>query len=117
MRTGPSAVASLVITGYSSDVITDDGDARLYTSSGAESLIARAIDALFAVAGWRPKKLDIHEAPKGSVARRRGNIQKIRNLVRWEREVPLEEGLERTYAWYARNPNVVGKKEGTKIFV
>ena len=82
-----------------------------------ETSIRDLADALFAVAGWRPKKLDIHEAPKGSVARRRGNIQKIRNLVGWEREVPLEEGLGRTYAWYARNPNVVGKKEGTKIFV
>ncbi len=82
-----------------------------------ETLIRDLADMLFEVAHWKPKKLLIHGAPKGSVARRRGNVQKIKNLVGWERGVSLQEGLGRTYAWYADHPNKKLSSERTKVFV
>lgn len=82
-----------------------------------ETLIRDLVETLFDIAKWRPKKLTIHEAPKGSVARRRGDVQKIKNLVGWVGEVPLREGLKSTFAWYLAHPDKTVKNEKVKVFV
>lgn len=84
-----------------------------------ETPIRELADTLFKVAGWRPKKLVIHPAPAGSVARRRGDITKIKKLVGWSRNVSLEDGLLNTYKWYVLNPKKghKDKDKGTKVFV
>lgn len=45
-------------------------------------------------------KLEIHEAPKGSVLRRLPDLTKIKNLIGFEAEISLDEGLKRTMEWY-----------------
>lgn len=55
---------------------------------------------LFAVAGWSPKKIEIHDAPIGSVKRRLADITKIQKFLGWQPQVGLEEGLKKTFAWY-----------------
>lgn len=82
-----------------------------------ETPIRELVHALFDVAGWKPKKLDIHPSPVGSVARRCGDVRKIKNLVGWTGEVSLMEGLRRTYEWYVRNPQKKITEKGTKVFV
>ncbi|TSC61735.1 MAG: nucleoside-diphosphate-sugar epimerase [Parcubacteria group bacterium Gr01-1014_48] len=82
-----------------------------------ETPIRDLAEKLFEVAGWKPKKLQIHDAPQGSVARRLGDVQKIKNLVGWVGEVSLHEGLKRTYEWYAEHPDTAMKGEKIKVFV
>lgn len=63
-------------------------------------------DTLFRVSGWKPFAIDVKPSPQGSVKRRLPNIEKIVNLINWQPEVTLEEGLRRTYDWYLRHPHV-----------
>lgn len=60
-------------------------------------------EKMFGISNWHPKKLEIHEAPKGSVKRRCPDLTKIKNLTGYTPEVSLEEGLKRTYNWYKSN--------------
>ena len=89
----------------------------VHIGTAEETPIRTLVDTLFDVAGWQPKKLDIHEAPKGSVARRRGDVQKIKKLVGWGADVPLRDGLKHTFAWYSAHPDTKMKNEKVKIFV
>lgn len=82
-----------------------------------ETSIRDLVEMLFEVAGWKPKKLEIHSAPSGSVARRCGDVQKIKKLVGWRGEVSLRDGLAKTLAWYALHPNTAVKPEKVKVFV
>jgi nucleoside-diphosphate-sugar epimerase len=51
------------------------------------------------VVGHSPE-LDARPAPAGSVARRRPDLTRLRALTGYEPQVPLEDGVRRTYAWY-----------------
>ncbi len=59
---------------------------------------------MFEIANWRPQSLDIKNSPSGSVKRRLANITKLQGLTGWKPEVPLMEGLKRTYDWYLKHP-------------
>lgn len=58
---------------------------------------------MFGLFNFQPKKLEIKEAPEGSVKRRCPDLTKIRELVGFQPEVSLEEGLKKTYDWYKKN--------------
>lgn len=61
-------------------------------------------EKLFVIAGWRPQALDIKNSPPGSVKRRRADIAKLKELVGWQPEVSLSQGLKQTYEWYLVHP-------------
>lgn len=58
----------------------------------------------FRAGGWAPTTIERKEPLKGSVARRVADISKIKDLVGWEPQISLEDGLKETFAWYAANP-------------
>lgn len=62
------------------------------------------VEKMFMVAGWHPKQFDIKPSPPGSVQRRLGGIEKIKNLVGWTPETSLDIGLKLTYEWYFKHP-------------
>ncbi|MFH1077811.1 MAG: NAD-dependent epimerase/dehydratase family protein [Patescibacteria group bacterium] len=66
-------------------------------------------DKLFAVTGWKPSRIDVKESPAGSVKRRLADISKIESMIGWRPEIPLEEGLKRTFDWYALHPKPANK--------
>lgn len=68
-----------------------------------ETMMQDLAEKLFAISGWKPKKIDIKTAPKGSVLRRLPDISKIKKLIGWKPEISLDEGLKRTYKWYIAN--------------
>lgn len=61
-------------------------------------------EKLFKIAGWSPEEIAIKTSPPGSVKRRLADITKIKNLVGWQPETPLEDGLRFTFEWYQKNP-------------
>lgn len=63
-------------------------------------------EKLFIISGWRPQSLDIKNSPPGSVKRRRADITKLKELVDWQPEVPLDQGLKQTYEWYLAHPQL-----------
>ena len=110
------AVAAMVLLMESSKTDAQPIE-TVHIGVAEETPIRVLVETLFDVAGWRPKKLDIHEAPKGSVARRRGDIQKIKKLVGWAGEVSLRDGLKSTLEWYTVHPDRKIKNESVKVFV
>ncbi len=61
-------------------------------------------EKMFAVAGWRPRALDIKNSPLGSVKRRKADITKLQSLTAWKPQTSLEGGLKRAFEWYIANP-------------
>lgn len=66
-----------------------------------EIAIRDLAEKMFGVRRWRPTHLDIKSSPPGSVTRRMADISKLQALTGWEPGVSLEQGLKRTYEWYA----------------
>lgn len=69
-----------------------------------EHTIRELAEKMFRVVGWKPKSLDIKNSPPGSVKRRLADVSKLQGLTGWKPEVPLGEGLRRTYEWYLAHP-------------
>lgn len=61
-------------------------------------------EKLFGVSGWHPEKLEIKDAPAGSVKRRLAQITRLQNLTGWKPKISLYEGLQKTYEWYLKHP-------------
>lgn len=76
----------------------------VHIGDAGEITMKKLAEKMFAVAGWRPKKLDVRESPQGSVKRRCADISKLQKLVRWKPEITLDEGLKRTCEWYRTHP-------------
>jgi nucleoside-diphosphate-sugar epimerase len=70
-----------------------------------EIMIRDLAEKLFLVAGWKPKTTEIKDSPHGSVKRRLADITKLKNLVGWQSQVSLDEGLKKTFEWYLQHPN------------
>jgi nucleoside-diphosphate-sugar epimerase len=71
---------------------------------------------VFAAHGSTPKKVIIKKAPKGSVLRRSPNVRKLKRLTGWTTRMTLDEGIGRTYEWYAAHPRNTApgrKRDGT----
>jgi len=69
-----------------------------------EILMRDLLQKLFDVTSFHPKALDIKNSPPGSVKRRLADISKLQALTGWKPEVPLDEGLLRTFTWYTAHP-------------
>jgi len=69
--------------------------------SDQEIRISELAKELFKVTGFSPK-VRLEEAPAGSAARRCPDVSKLAKLG-FRPEVPLTEGLKRTYKWYRDN--------------
>ncbi|MBI2444549.1 MAG: GDP-mannose 4,6-dehydratase [Candidatus Magasanikbacteria bacterium] len=69
-----------------------------------EITMTELAEKMFAVAGWRPQRIEIHPAPEGSVKRRLADISKLQKLIGWAPQISLEDGLRRTYQWYQNHP-------------
>lgn len=72
-----------------------------------EITMAELAERLFNVTGWRPQSLEIKPSPEGSVKRRLADTTKIKNLVGWIPETSLDEGLKKTFGWYAAHPKAM----------
>jgi nucleoside-diphosphate-sugar epimerase len=82
-------------------MFSDKTDGETYhIGSHDETVIKDLAEDLFKVAGWRPKKIEIHGSPAGSVKRRLADVRKIKKAVGWEAKTSLEDGLSLTYDWY-----------------
>ena len=55
---------------------------------------------MFKLFDWQPENIEIEGAPEGCVKRRCPDLTKIRELVGYEPQVFLDEGLKKTYDWY-----------------
>ncbi len=83
---------------------TDRQPAATVHIGGTNEITMRELaKKMFAVAGWQPQHFLIQPSPRGSVQRRLADISKIKNLVGWQPEISLEEGLKNTFAWYQDN--------------
>lgn len=80
---------------------TDSG--TYHIGSTEETMIADLTEKLFAVAGWKPSKLEAEASPEGSVKRRLADVSKIAKDTGWKATTPLEGGLKKTYEWYVRH--------------
>ena len=67
-----------------------------------ETVIGDLAKLVLRVVGAGPE-LDPRPAPAGSVARRCPDLTRLRALTGYEPQVPLEEGVRRTFAWYRDN--------------
>eukprot|EP00240_Pyramimonas_obovata_P002704 CAMPEP_0118920896 /NCGR_PEP_ID=MMETSP1169-20130426/328_1 /TAXON_ID=36882 /ORGANISM="Pyramimonas obovata, Strain CCMP722" /LENGTH=762 /DNA_ID=CAMNT_0006861517 /DNA_START=182 /DNA_END=2467 /DNA_ORIENTATION=+ len=56
---------------------------------------------LASIAGYESLELQVKPAPAGCVNRRCPDISKLQKLTSWKPEIDLQEGLKRTFAWYA----------------
>jgi UDP-glucose 4-epimerase/UDP-glucuronate decarboxylase len=65
----------------------------------AETNIADLAKLVLRVAGVSPR-IEAAPAPPGSVARRRPDLTRLRALTGFEPVTTLEEGVQRTFAWY-----------------
>ena len=78
-----------------------DTDNAIYNIGTPEEIPIREIaQKLFKIAGWEPEKLEISEAPIGSVTRRVPDITKIQTEANWNPETSFDEGLRLTFDWY-----------------
>ncbi len=64
-----------------------------------ETVIGDLAKLVLRLVGAGPE-LDPRPAPVGSVARRCPDLTRLRALTGYEPQVPLEEGVRRTFAWY-----------------
>lgn len=71
-----------------------------------EITMADLAQKMFAVAGWKPNKLEFKPSPPGSVKRRLADISKIKKLIGWEPTTKLDAGLHRTFEWYKDHPKI-----------
>jgi len=84
---------------------TDQWPIETVHIGGHREVTMRALaDAMFGVAGWKPQKIDVKDAPAGSVKRRQADTSKIETLIGWKERTSLEEGLRTTMEWYRKNP-------------
>lgn len=76
----------------------------VHIGSSEEVTMGDLAEQVFEIAGWRLDTIQKEEALPGSVMRRLPDVGKIKELVGWEPQIPLREGLAETFAWYAAHP-------------
>ncbi len=72
----------------------------LHIGDGREVSVRELAEYLFSIAGWRPKVVEEHAAPVGSVSRRLPDISAIEEAIGWKPSTRLEDGLAKTFHWY-----------------
>lgn len=76
---------------------------HLGTDQGEISMVDLA-ERMFEQFNWKPEKVEVHNAPEGSVKRRCPDVSKIKALTGFVAEVPLQEGLQKMWEWYKEHP-------------
>jgi len=76
----------------------------IHIGASDEIAMLDLLKKIFSLMNWQPRDLDIKPSPPGSVKRRLADISKIKEMVGWEPETFLEEGLKQTIDWYIKNP-------------
>ncbi len=72
-------------------------------ATGADASVAQIADLVLDVVG-KPRSLKQHvEERPGQVRRHVGSTEKAQRLLGWRAATTLEDGLERTVAWYRNN--------------
>jgi len=67
-----------------------------------EMRITDLAQRMFELFDYNPRKIDMLSAPKGSPDRRCPDISKARNLLGYEPQVDLDEGLKEIHNWYLK---------------
>jgi nucleoside-diphosphate-sugar epimerase len=68
--------------------------------------INQAIQLLFGIVGWRPKRIERDLSKPQGVASRAADLTKANNVLEWAPKVSYEDGFRRTIAWYFANKKV-----------
>jgi dTDP-glucose 4,6-dehydratase len=94
--------ADAIVAAIEADLGAVTGEA-INVATGVDVSIDRVADLVLEALG-KPASLKTHvpERP-GQVDRHVGSTDKAKRLLGWEARTPLEEGLERTVAWYRDN--------------
>ena len=67
--------------------------------------INRAVELIFDIVGWRPKRVKNDLSKPQGVASRAADLTRARGLLGWEPKVSYREGFKRTVDWYFANKN------------
>ena len=87
-----------------------EGKGEAFNAGGGQAHRVGEVVALIGRLAGRPAPPDIRGAgnPHGEIDRQWVDFTKLRELTGWEPRVGLEEGLERTIAWYRAHPLLCG---------
>lgn len=72
--------------------------------------INQAIELVFDIVGWKPKKVERDLNKPQGVASRAADLTKARNVLNWAPKVSYQEGFKKTIDWYFANHNVATVK-------
>ena len=72
-------------------------------ATGVDVSVSRVADLVLAVLGKPPALKEFVDERPGQVRRHVGSTEKAERLLGWRARTSLEEGLERTLAWYRDN--------------
>ena len=72
-------------------------------ATGVDVSVSRVADLVLAVLGKPPALKEFVDERPGQVRRHVGSTEKAERLLGWRARTSLEEGLERTVAWYREN--------------
>lgn len=86
---------------------TDGGTYHIGTKE--ETQIKHLVEQIFALMGWKPKKIVTKNSLKGSVKRRLAAVAKIKKDTGWQAKTPLKKGLQKTIEWYLKYPKPQAK--------
>lgn len=67
--------------------------------------INQAVDLIFDIVGWRPKRIKHDLSKPQGVASRAADLTRARGLLGWEPRVSYREGFEKTVEWYFADKN------------
>ncbi|HEX8303161.1 bifunctional glycosyltransferase/UDP-glucuronate decarboxylase [Sphingomonas sp.] len=87
-----------------------DGLEPVNLGNPAELTVTELVDHIVALTGTNAP-VDYRPLPIDDPRRRRPDIGRARELLRWEPRVPLAEGLARTCAWFADELGVEPRRE------
>lgn len=72
--------------------------------------INQAIELVFDIVGWRPKRIKCDLSKPQGVASRAANLTKALKVLEWAPQVSYKEGFKRTIDWYFANHGVATVK-------
>lgn len=68
--------------------------------------INRAVEVIFEIMGWKPKKIRHDLSKPEGVASRAADLTRARKILVWEPKVSYIEGFKKTIEWYYANKNI-----------
>ena len=80
----------------------DDGSA-VNAGRSDRLTINQAMELVFELVGWRPKKIEHDLSKPQGVASRAADTSKTREILGWSPKVSYKEGFKKTIDWYFSN--------------